>query len=346
MTEAAFHLHNVSKRFATHPAVVDINLSLEPGEVLSLLGPSGCGKTTVLRLIAGFERADAGSIHIAGRLVADGRKFIPPEHRGVGMVFQDYALFPHLSVAANVAFGLRRDADSSARQRVDFMLKLVGLDSRKDDFPHQLSGGEKQRVALARALLPQPVLLLLDEPLSSLDAEMRLKVRQDLRVILKTSQVAALFVTHDQEEALYLGDRVAVMNKGRVEQVGTPEQIFHEPKTGFVAEFLGGSEFLPGRVTENGIETEIGVVVQGAELPVGTQVDLVIRPDDVHFEPDSAAGSLILSRHFRGTSYLYRLRLPSGRLLHAAMPHHRRYPLGARVRVRLDADHPLAWLEK
>ncbi|MEX1248363.1 MAG: ABC transporter ATP-binding protein [Anaerolineales bacterium] len=346
MESSAVRLINVSKRFGPTPAVFDLNLSVKKEETLALLGPSGCGKTTVLRLIAGFERPDSGSIHLGERLVAAEFSHVPPEARGVGMVFQEYALFPHLSVAENVAFGLKPAKNGSNAQTISSMLNLVGLEARASDFPHELSGGERQRVALARAMAPRPILVLLDEPFSNLDADLRLKMREDLRVILRASSATAVFVTHDQEEALYIGDRIAVMNKGRIEQVGTPEEIFHQPATRFVAEFMGNSDFLPGVVSAEGVETEIGSVLQKVSAPLGSPIELVLRPDDVHFAPDASGEALVLARHFRGAMNLYRLRLPSGRLLHAFSPHEFLSKPGTRVRVWAEPGHDLAWFPR
>ncbi|MBX3049366.1 MAG: ABC transporter ATP-binding protein [Anaerolineales bacterium] len=346
MDHLALELKNVSKRFGEHPAVEGVDLQLAPGEVLTLVGPSGCGKTTVLRLIAGFERPDSGEVLLDGRSVANRTKFVPPEHRGVGMVFQDYALFPHLTVGDNVAFGLPRAQRDKRAEKVEFMLRLVGLDGRQDAYPQELSGGQRQRVALARALLPQPVLILLDEPLSSLDADLRLKMREELRVLLKGAKLSAVFVTHDQEEALYLGDRLAVMNQGRVEQVGTPEEIFSTPASDFVAVFMGKGDFLPGTSTPAGVQTEIGLIGPAVDAKPGAAVDLVLRADDVQFEADSAGDSIILARHYRGTTNLYRLRLPSGRLLHASASHTVRYRPGTRVRVWAEPGHALPWFAR
>lgn len=343
MEPLAVRLEGLGKKFGLNPAVEDLNLGVEKGQILALLGPSGCGKTTVLRLIAGFERPDSGSIYLNERLVTGDHTFLPPEDRGVGMVFQDYALFPHLSVIKNVAFGLKGGEKGKSSQAVVSILNLVGLAERANDYPHELSGGGRQRVALARALLPQPILILLDEPLSNLDADLRLKMREDLRVILRARNATAIFVTHDQEEALYIGDRVAVMNQGALEQVGTPEQVFHQPATRFVAEFMGSSDFLPGTVALGGIDTEIGHIPQAMDAHNGAVGELVFRPDDVRFEPDAASKSIILARHFRGALNLYRLRLPSGRLLHAYASHSFIYSPGTPVRVWAEPGHPLAW---
>jgi iron(III) transport system ATP-binding protein len=342
MKAPAVQLANVSKSFAENPAVHSLDLELESEHILALVGPSGCGKTTVLRTIAGFERIDEGSIHLAGELVSSTTSSTPPEKRGIGVVFQDYALFPHLTTKENVAFGLPRRKSKENRAQVESMLNLVGLDLRAERFPHELSGGERQRVALARALLPRPILILLDEPFSNLDADLRLKMREDVRVILKATHATAIFVTHDQEEALYMGDRLAVMNKGLIEQVGTPEEIYHQPATRFVAEFMGNTDFLPGTVAAKGLNTEIGTLKQSVTKPVGTEVEIAMRADDVQFEPKAGSKSIILARHFRGGHNLYRLRLPSGRLLHAYKPHNDIYRPGTPVKIWAEPGHELA----
>ncbi len=338
----AVECRGLTKRFGTTIAVEDLDLSIYAGEILALLGPSGCGKTTVLRLIAGFDRPDGGEIILGGKPVASPQKQTPPEKRGVSMVFQDFALFPHLSVIENVAFGLTRRTKAQRQEDAYSMLKLVGLEHQADRQPHELSGGQRQRVALARALAPRPILVLLDEPLSNLDADLRAQLREELRVILKGIQTTAVFVTHDQEEALYIGDRLALMNRGRVEQVGTPEEVFHQPATQFAADFMGHTGFLPGEVTADGIMTEIGLISQRVDLPLGTTVELAVRADDISFEPISKGEALVLARHFKGALNLYRLRLPSGRLLHAYQPHGRIIRPGTPVRVSLTSGHPLA----
>src|SRR3990172_4290484 len=293
----ALELEGVTKQYApgTPPAVADVSLLLAKGEILALIGPSGCGKTSTLRLIAGFERPDSGTVVIGGRVVANGRAWIPPERRGVGMVFQDYALFPHLTVAENVGFGLDDLSRDKRQPEVDHLLQLVGLEKFGRRYPHELSGGERQRVALARALAPKPVVVLLDEPFSNLDADRRAEMREQVRAILKMLSATAIFVTHDHEEALFMGDHVAVLNAGRLEQVGTPEEIFHSPATRFAAEFMGHTDFLPGTVTSVGIETEIGVLAQSVDWPVGTPVEVAFRADDVALAPDPASSARIFA---------------------------------------------------
>jgi len=335
---------NVSKTFddaASPLAVVNrLSFAVEQGEILALLGPSGCGKTTSLRLIAGFERLNKGRIEVAGRVVADDHTHTPPEKRRVGFVFQDYAIFPHLSVFKNVAFGLERKQQKNGR--VSEMLALVGLDGEGEKMPHQLSGGQQQRVALARALAPQPDVLLLDEPFSNLDAALRGTVRQEVRDLLKKSGTTAIFVTHDQEEALAVGDKVAVMANGHLEQIGTPEDIFHHPRSRFVAEFMGQTDFLPGSVTTHGIETVLGLLPQTANLPNGTVVELAIRPDDVQIMIDTDGNGTILSRQFVGIANIYTIGLTDGTIVHSWASHNTNIAKGTHVRVHLDREHPLA----
>jgi iron(III) transport system ATP-binding protein len=340
----ALEIHQLSKQYpgGATPAVDNISLSLPAGEILVLVGPSGCGKTTTLRLVAGLERPDNGEIRLNGEIVASRGLFVPPERRGVGMVFQEHALFPHLTVAENVAFGLPKAARNGEQDKVRAMLALVGLEKLARRYPHELSGGERQRVALARALAPEPVLVLMDEPFSSLDADLRLEMREQVRGILKAMRATAVFVTHDQEEALYMGDRLAVFQRGRLEQVGTPEEIFHASQTRFVAEFMGNSDFLPGQACAGGICTELGVLPQPLGLPEGTPVEIALRADDLAFEPDARGNARVVERLFRGAYNVYRLQLDSGQRLHVMQPHIRLTEPGTRARVFVDAGHPLA----
>jgi iron(III) transport system ATP-binding protein len=340
-------LRDVVRRFAgaASAAVNGVSFDIAEGEILAMLGPSGSGKTTVLRLIAGFEPPDAGTIHIAGRLVAGGGAWAPPEARGIGMVFQDYALFPHLTAAENVAFGLHCILAAERGPRTEEVLTLVGMEAFAGRYPHELSGGQQQRVALARALAPRPFAVLLDEPFSNLDADLRGQVREEVRAILKATGTSALFVTHDQEEALLLGDRVAVLNQGRLEQVDTPEIVFHAPKTRFVAGFFGRASFLPARITSDGLETEAGILPQRVTMNghgSDGYLEVLVRPDDLDIlaAPDGAA--MIIDRLFVGAEIIYRVQLPSGLLVHARQPHTARFERGARVSVRLSPGHALA----
>lgn len=340
MTPIAVYCAGLTKSFGEVRAVDNFTLTVLRGEILALLGPSGCGKTTVLRLIAGFEEPDAGRVEIGERVVADTGVFVPPERRRVGMVFQSYALFPHMTVAENVAYGLRRREDRAARVRE--VLDLVGLRGLASRYPHELSGGQQQRVALARALAPGPEVLLLDEPFSNLDAGLRMQMREDVRDILKASGTTAVFVTHDQEEALFMGDRVAIVNAGRLEQVGTPEDVYQTPASRFVAEFMGHTGFMPGFVRAEGLETELGFLSQRVLLPPGAQVEVLVRPDDVSLHPDPQGDARVVDHIFQGMHNLYRVQLPSGRVVEVLAPHVLHLPPGTPVRVLLTPGHPLA----
>ena len=333
---------NVHKLFGTVAAVNDLSLQIHAGEILALLGPSGCGKTTVLRMIAGFEQPNRGTIQIGDQLVANSKRSLPPEQRQVGMVFQHHALFPHLDVAANIGFGLRGSA-AARRARIHDLLELAGLSGMEQRMPHQLSGGQQQRVALARALAPSPAVLLLDEPFSNLDADLRITLRAHVRTMLKQLGTTALFVTHDQEEALYMGDRVAVMREGHLEQVCIPRDLFLAPASRFVAEFIGVANFLPATICAGCIKTELGSLTQPVDLRPGTSVDLVVRPDDLELQLDAQGNAQIADRVFRGGDYLYEVELDSKQRLRCLCNHIHDYPPNTRVRIRLSPGHALAW---
>jgi iron(III) transport system ATP-binding protein len=338
-------LADLTKRYGHDrpPAIDGLTLAVERGEILALLGPSGCGKTTTLRVIAGFEVPDEGRVMIDGRVVAEGRAgrafTVAPDQRSVGMVFQDYALFPHLTVEGNVAFGLHHYPRTARRRRVEDVLGLVGLSHLMRWYPHELSGGEQQRVALARALAPSPALLLLDEPFSNLDADLRAQMRDEVEKVLRSTGTTAIFVTHDQEEAFTIADRVGVLNRGRLEQVGLPETIYHRPATRFVAGFVGAADFVPGLVTGEGLVTEVGVFANVDGRAPGEKVSVMVRPDDVTFEPRDDGESIIVRRAFRGSETLYVVALPSGRQLHASQPSSALHVAGTRVHVEAHALH-------
>ncbi|HET6313717.1 MAG TPA: ABC transporter ATP-binding protein, partial [Chloroflexia bacterium] len=327
-------------------AVREVSLQVRRGEVLSLLGPSGCRKTTVLRLLAGLERPDGGEVRVNGQLVSGRGSWVPPEKRRVGLVFQDYALFPHMTVARNIAFPLSRWPATKREARVTELLEMIGMPGMGNRYPHQLSGGQQQRVALARALAPEPDLVLMDEPFSSLDAEGRATTRDQVRSILKSLGTTVIFVTHDQEEALLLGDRVAVMNAGQVEQVGTPEAIFQSPATRFVAEFLGLSCFLPGVVTPVGLQTEIGLNPQAAGAPCGTAVEVLVRPDDLLVRADPLGDARVVRCMYRGMDYLYDVALPSGTTVRCIGTHTVKLSPGTPVRLELSAGHALTCVRR
>lgn len=339
MPETTVRCHQLVKSFGQSPVVQDVTFTVSTGQILTLLGPSGCGKTTTLRLIAGFERLDSGWIEIASKTVADQNTHVPPEQRRVGMVFQDYAIFPHLSVADNVAFGLKGKPDAGERARA--MLELVGLVGADQQMPHELSGGQQQRVALARALVLEPAVVLLDEPFSNLDTSLRTQVRAEVRELLKETRATVVFVTHDQEEAMFIGDRVAVMEGSRIQQIGTPEDVFHRPATRFVAEFMGQSDFIPGRVTARGVETALGTLPQSLNLPTGTTVDVLLRPDDVEIEESVQGNAYIRARQFVGIANVYHLVLDDGLSVRSRQPHTVVLSEGSRVRATFGNAHPL-----
>ena len=338
-------LEGLTKRFSLQdlPALDNLSLNAEPGEIIALLGPSGSGKTTALRLIAGFERPDSGVMRIGGNLMADPRTFVPPEERGVGMVFQEYALFPHLTVEANIAFGLRKLDALTRTQRVQGMLETVGLAPFAHRYPHELSGGQQQRVALARALAPRPAILLLDEPFSNLDADLMTQMHLEVYTILRELGTTAIFVTHDQQEAFMIADRVGILNQGRLEQIGRPEEIYHQPATRFVARFVGKADFLPGRVTEEGITTEIGNLSNIPGFPHGAQVDVMIRPDHIELLPDPAGNAMVLSRQFRGPDNFVVVQLPSGTTIHSHQPSTLTLHPGDRAKVVAKPAHVVAF---
>jgi iron(III) transport system ATP-binding protein len=322
-------VHGVTKRFGSVTAVDAAELCVERGEFVALLGPSGCGKTTLLRLVAGFESPDAGEVRVGDRVVADGSTWVAPERRRVGMVFQDYALFPHLTVAENVGFGLPR---RERRTRVPIVLALVDLCGLGGRYPHELSGGQQQRVALARALAPNPELVLLDEPWSNIDPHLRGSMRDELARILRAVGVTVVLVTHDREEAFSLADRIALMRDGTVVQEGTPEEVYLAPATRWAAEFVGAGNFLPGRIDGDLVETLLGRFPV-ANLNGARVVDALIRPELLELAPDPAGAAEVVGREFRGHDVFYRVRL-DGLELVSQRPSNELVALGARVTVR------------
>lgn len=320
-------------------AITNVSLSAQQGEILCVLGPSGCGKTTTLRVIAGFEPVSSGQVYLGGRLVSEPGYLLPTEQRRVGMVFQEYALFPHLRVADNIAFGLRHLPRTDRNSRVQQMLTMTGLVGLDKRYPHELSGGQQQRVALARALAQNPVVLLLDEPFSNLDPDMAGRMRQDLHDLLKRTKTTAVLVTHDHAEAFAMADRVAVLNNGRLEQFDTPETMYHVPATPFVAEFVGQADFIPGLVRNGVVLTEIGDFPNRAGFEDGTKVVVMIRPDDIHVVPAKEHGARIVARQFRGSENLYTISLPSGLVVHSSESSTSIYPVGTSVELRVIATH-------
>lgn len=340
---AILRLERAAKQFprSDRPAVAGVDLQVPQGALLALLGPSGCGKTTLLRLVAGFERPQHGQVFIGNRCVAGDGVWIPPERRDVGMVFQDYALFPHLSAVKNVTFGLsqapHKYARATAARRARAMLALVGLEGYEDRYPHELSGGQQQRVALARALAPEPALVLLDEPLSNLDAQVRLRLRQELRDILKRAGTSAIFVTHDREEALSIADLVGVMAAGHLQQLDTPEAVYRRPATRFVAEFVTQGNFLPAQRCGRGWETELGThaIAVDTTAPTG---EVMIPQEAITPVADPTGAVTIRDRQFLGREYRYRLQLASGWEIVARTPGNAALTAGTHVRLQLEVS--------
>jgi len=327
------------------PAVRDISLGACEGEILCLLGPSGCGKTTILRAIAGFEPVQAGQIFLSGRLVSSANTMVPTEDRHVGMVFQEYALFPHLRVQDNIAFGLRHLSRAERNTRVQEMLRLTGLEGFERRYPHELSGGQQQRVALARALVQNPVVLLLDEPFSNLDPDMASRMRQELHDLLRRTKTTTILVTHDHDEAFAMADRIAVLNHGRLEQFDTPETIYHMPQTPFVADFVGQADFVPGQVRDDAVHTELGNFPNTAGYDEGTAVVVMIRPDDIRLASTKTAEARILARQFRGSENLYMIRLPSGQVVHSSESSTAIFSPGTPVDLSVIATHTVIFLQ-
>jgi iron(III) transport system ATP-binding protein len=329
-------------------AVQEVTLSLPAGDIGVLIGPSGCGKTTLLRAVAGLEPVSAGRIILSGRTVSEPGLTEPAEQRRIGMVFQDYALFPHMDVTRNVAFGLQHLDKAGRQQRVLEVLELVGLAGSAARYPHELSGGQQQRVALARALAPRPDLLLLDEPFSNLDVDLRERLAQEVRNILKAAQATALLVTHDQLEAFAIGDVIGVMNEGRLHQWDDAYSLYHRPASRFVADFIGHGVFTPATLREvDGqvvVHTPVGELVDLAECPLpcafaGGECDVLLRADDIVHDDAAPVKAEIVRKAFRGSEFLYTLRLASGHTLMAHVPSHHDHKLGEWIGIRAEVDH-------
>ena len=329
-------------------AVQGVSLGLRAGDIGVLIGPSGCGKTTLLRAVAGLEAVAAGEIRIAKQTVGSAKRNVPPEERRIGMVFQDYALFPHLTVGRNVAFGIHQLPKAAQAARVAEVLALVGLEGSEARFPHELSGGQQQRVALARALAPQPQLMLLDEPFSNLDVDLRERLAHEVRGILKAAGATALFVTHDQLEAFAIGDVIGVMHQGHLHQWDDAYALYHRPATRFVAEFIGHGVFTPARICQQGgdvvVETPMGPLLDVEECPLPSAYeaglcDVLLRADDIVHDDHAPVKAQIVRKAFRGSEFLYTLRLASGETVMTHVPSHHNHAVGEWIGIRAEVDH-------
>jgi iron(III) transport system ATP-binding protein len=352
---ALLQLSDVSHAYGSNRVVKGLSFSLERGAIGCLLGPSGCGKTTVLRAIAGFEHVEGGEIRLNGVVVSGAGCHVAPERRRIGMVFQDHALFPHLRVGENVGFGLRALSDGERARRVAELLATVGLEAVARKYPHELSGGQQQRVALARALAPRPELLLLDEPFSSLDVDLRERLSIEVRDVLKRSGTTAVLVTHDQREAFAMADEIGVMREGRIEQWDRPYELYHRPANAFVADFVGEGVLVSGAVvSEREVEIELGRLparIPGEcgpgcpECVGGCRVSVLLRPDDVVHDEAAPARAEVVAKAFRGAEFLYTLRLPGGAHVLSLVPSHHDHAVGESIGIRLDVDHVVVFHE-
>jgi iron(III) transport system ATP-binding protein len=339
-------LDGITQFYGANRVLAGLSFALQRGELACLLGASGCGKTTVLRCIAGFEPVAGGEIRLNGTRVSAPDFRVPTEKRRVGMVFQDYALFPHLNIAANIAFGLHDKTPAERNQRVTELLATVGLAGAHNRYPHELSGGQQQRVALARALAPKPELLLLDEPFSNLDVELRERLSVEVREILKAQNATAILVTHDQHEAFTLADVIGIMANGRLEQWDTPYNLYHQPASRMVADFVGQGTFLPGTVVAgHRVQLELGTFKAAIpdDWPEGAAVDVLLRPDDILHDDAGALKAEVLHKAFCGAEFVYTLRLPAGGRVMSLVPSHHNHAIGEKIGIRLEIDHLVAF---
>lgn len=347
---ALLELKNINCRVRQHVIVDDLSLHVNQGDLLCLLGPSGCGKTTVLRAIAGFQAIAGGEVLMHDKRISSAGYTLSPDKRNIGMVFQDYALFPHMNVCHNICFGLRDLSNAEQKRISDEMLEIVGLSGMGNRYVHELSGGQQQRVALARALAPRPDLILLDEPFSNLDIEMRERLSYEVRQILKQQNLTGILVTHDQHEAFAIGDHICVMNEGKILQRDTAYNLYHSPENHFIADFIGQGVFIRGTLLgHDSVQTSLGIIKgdRAYDLPGGTKVELLLRPDDIVIDSTGSLEAKVVQRAFKGAEILYTLKINDDTELLSITPSHYDYPIGEKVSFRLAPDHMVAFpLEK
>lgn len=345
----AIEIKDVSLSIEGRSILEDVSFGVNEAGIACLLGPSGCGKTTLLRCIAGFERQHKGEVWIKGVRVSNPAHHLPVEQRHIGMVFQDYALFPHMSVRDNIVFGLKNLNTKMVTQRLDELVALLSLEKHINKYPHSLSGGQQQRVALARAMAPRPGVLLLDEPFASLDIELREQIARELRQILKHDGITTIMVSHNQLEAFAMADVIGVMNDGQLLQWDTAFDLYHEPKTAVVADFVGEGVFISGEViNDKEVETEIGIIQSAVahEAGIGKKVRVLIRPDDILHDDDSSMTARVTDKAFRGAEFLYTLELESGLRVLSLVPSHHDHPMNEPIGIRLEIDHLVIFPEK
>jgi len=350
MVQSFFTVEDLTASYSDDATVVnDVSFVLSEGELGCLLGPSGCGKTTILRAISGFQNIRAGNIVLDGTTLCDDKSSIAPEKRNVGMVFQDHALFPHLTLADNVGFGLHQLSKPEQQERINTLLEMVGMGEFKHQYPHELSGGQSQRVALARAIAPQPKLLLMDEPFSNLDAELRESLGYEVRALLKKLGMTGIMVTHDQHDAFALGDQVGVMSEGEMMQWDSCFNLYHAPNNRFVANFIGDGVFIQGQIiSDNIVDTKFGKI-HGQTInrqDLGKNVDLFIRPDDVKHDPKSLIRGKVIRKAFKGAQTQYTIATENAETLLSLMPSHDNYNIGDVIGVVIKADHLVCFEQK
>lgn len=344
--ETLLEIKEIQCRYQDKVAVENLSVHVNNGSLLCLLGPSGCGKTTALRAIAGFEPLHQGEILLHGKAISRPGYTLAPEKRGLGMVFQDYALFPHMDISANIAFGLRGQSKADKQREVGKMLEIVGLDGYGKHYPHELSGGQQQRVALARALAARPALILFDEPFSNLDVELRERLSLEVRQILKEQNMSGILVTHDQHEAFAIGDQIGVMSEGKLLQCDSAFNLYHEPANRFVADFIGQGSLLTGTlIAPDTVETEVGFIQgnRAYKWDIGSKVDVLLRPDDIVHDKQGKLQASVEQKAFKGAETLYTLRLPTGTRVLSLFPSSQDYLVGDTVNIRFEPDHLVAF---